>query len=187
MPEYLLFTIHILTILIALSAWTGCSMVSGASEPLEEQVAVVTATQGKFVIELHLDAASVAVENFKKLVKKRFYDGLTFHRKTDWGIIQGSDPKGDGSGGPGYTIIDGYTNPNQRPHLKGTVAMARTNEPNSAGSQFYICLKPQPGLDGQYTTFGRVIQGMEVVDQLAVGDIMKTVRLEVKSKYVTPQ
>jgi peptidyl-prolyl cis-trans isomerase B (cyclophilin B) len=102
-------------------------------------------------------------------------------------IIQGGDPKRDGSGGPGYTIIDEYTNPNQVPHLRGTVAMARPDAPDSAGSQFYICLKAQPGLDGRYTTLGQVIQGMDVVDQLRVDDIMQKVRLEAKSKYVALQ
>ena len=190
MPRHLLFTIDALVLLIAPSVWTGCSMISSASESSEEQVVAMRTTKGKFVFELYPDSAPVTVENFKKLIKKRFYNGLTFHRKVDnqsLNIIQGGDPKGDGTGGPGYTIVDEYSHPNQRPHLRGIVAMARTNAPNSAGSQFYICLKPQPHLDGRYTTFGRLIQGMDVVDQLEIGDIIKTVRLEVKSKYVTPQ
>jgi peptidyl-prolyl cis-trans isomerase B (cyclophilin B) len=168
----------------------GCVVRQGANEPIgeqEEQVAVVKTRQGKFVIEFHSDSAPVAVENFKTLVRKRFYDGLTFHRRENTeslSIIQGGDPDGDGTGGPGYTISDEYTNPNQRPHLRGTVAMARTRAPNSAGSQFYICLKPQPLLDGSYTTFGQVIKGMDVVDKLRVGDVMKTVKLEAGSEYV---
>ena len=190
MPRNLLFTAEVLVLLIALSVWTGCSMILGAGETSEEQVATMRTTKGKIVIELYPDTAPVAVGNFKKLIKKRFYNGLTFHRRVNnqsLNIVQGGDPNGDGTGGPGYTIIDEYTLPNQPPHLRGTVAMARTNAPNSAGSQFYICLKPQPHLDGRYTTFGRVIQGMDVVDLLEIGDSMKTVRLEVKSKYVTPQ
>ncbi len=129
----------------------------------------------------------MAVENFKKLINLKFYDGLTFHRIENYpglNIVQGGCPKGNGTGGPDWTIVDEYTNPNQRKHMRGTVAMARTSLPNSAGSQFYICLKPQPHLDGQYTTFGGVIQGMEVVDLLKVGDVMATIRLEAKSKYV---
>ena len=190
MPRHLLFAAEVLVLLIALSVWTSCSMILGSGETSEEQVVTMRTTKGKIVIELYPDAAPVAVANFKKLIKKRFYNGLTFHRRVNnqsLNIIQGGDPNGDGTGGPGYTIIDEYTLPNQRPHLRATVAMARTNAPNSAGSQFYICLKPQPHLDGRYTTFGRVIQGMDVVDQLEIGDSMKTVRLEVKSKYVTPQ
>ena len=190
MPRNLLITAEVLVLLIALAVWTGCSMILGGGETSEEQVATMRTTKGKIVIELYPDTAPVAVDNFKKLIKKRFYNGLTFHRRVNnqsLNIVQGGDPNGDGTGGPGYTIIDEYTLPNQPPHLRGTVAMARTNAPNSAGSQFYICLKPQPHLDGRYTTFGRVIKGMDVVDLLEIGDSMKTVRLEVKSKYVTPQ
>lgn len=152
-----------------------------------EQVAVVTTEKGKFVIEFYMESAPVAVENFKKLINLKFYDGLTFHRIENFpglNIVQGGCPKGNGTGGPDWTIVDEYTNPNQRKHMRGTVAMARTSLPNSAGSQFYICLKPQPHLDGQYTTFGGVIQGMDVVDLLKVGDVMATIRLEAKSKYV---
>jgi len=190
MPRNLLFTAEVLVIPIALSIWTSCSIILSPSETLEEQVVTMRTTKGKIVIELYPETAPVAVDNFKKLIKKRFYNGLTFHRKVNnesLNIVQGGDPNGDGTGGPGYTIIDEYTLPNQPPHLRGTVAMARTNAPNSAGSQFYICLKPQPHLDGRYTTFGQVIQGMDVVDLLEIGDSMKTDRLEVKSKYVTLQ
>ncbi len=193
MRKHLVFSVCVIMILITLSVWTGCFVPFGASgvrkssSAPEEQVVVMTTTKGEIVIALYPDAAPETVDNFKKLITKRFYDRLKFHRKTDWGIIQGGDPKGDGTGGPGYTIIDEYTNPNQVPHLRGTVAMARPNAPDSAGSQFYICLKAQPHLNGQYTTFGQVIQGMEVVDQLVVGDIMTTVRLEAKSKHVKPQ
>jgi peptidyl-prolyl cis-trans isomerase B (cyclophilin B) len=168
----------------------GCVARQDTIEPVgeqEEQVAVVKTRQGKFVIEFHPNSAPVAVENFKNLVRKRFYDGLTFHRRENteiMNIIQGGDPNGDGTGGPGYTISDEYANPNQRPHLRGTVAMARTRAPNSAGSQFYICLNPQPLLDGSYTTFGQVIKGMNVVDKLRVGDVMKTVKLEARSEHV---
>ena len=182
-------TIRSLTILVTVSTLAGCVFLFGGSQLVdEEQVAVIATEKGKIVIELYPDSAPATVENFQKLIRKKFYDWLTFHRKevtVDLNIIQGGDPEGNGRGGPGYTIIDEYTNPNQRPHLRGTVAMARTKIPNSGGSQFYICLKPQPNLDGRYTTFGRVIQGIDVVDQLVKGDIMKKVRLEAKSKYVT--
>ena len=177
-------------VVISCNAMIGCAIRQATDEPSdeqEEQVAVVQTRQGKFVIEFYPDSAPAAVENFTNLVRKRFYDGLTFHRRENTeslSIIQGGDPDGDGTGGPGYTIIDEYTNPNQRPHLRGTVAMARTGAPNSAGSQFYICLKPQSFLDGRYTTFGQVIKGMDVVDKLRVGDVMKTVKLEARSEYV---
>lgn len=159
------------------------------TEQIAEEVAVVTTEKGTFVIEFYTESSPVAVENFKKLINQKFYDGLTFHRIVDTrglNIVQGGCPKGDGTGGPGWTIADEYTNPNQRRHIRGTVAMARTSLPNSSGSQFYICLKPQPHLDRQYTTFGGVIQGMDVVDRLQMGDVMTTIRLEAKSKYVKP-
>ena len=165
----------------------GCALPFGQQLTPEEQVAVVTTDKGTFVLEFYPDAAPVAVDNFIKLINQKFYDSLTFHRKVDapgLNIIQSGCPKGDGSGGPGWTIIDEYTNPNQRPHVRGTVAMARADVPNSAGSQFYICFKPQPHLDGNYTTFGGVIQGMDIVDQLEIGDVMTKIRLEAKSKYV---
>ena len=169
---------------ILLTLIVGCALPFSRNLTPEEQVAVVTTDRGIFVIEFYPDAAPVAVDNFIKLIDQNFYDGLTFHRIVEDFVAQGGCPKGDGTGGPGWTIIDEYTNPNQRPHLRGTVAMARTNAPNSSGSQFYVCFKPQPYLDGNYTTFGGVVQGMDVVDRLEIGDVMTKIRLEAKSKYV---
>ena len=192
MRKRILLTASVFAILVSLSAWIGCAASSGGGNMMdeEEQVVVMTTDKGKIIIELYPDAAPATVDNFKKLTKKKFYDWLTFHRRVDkpgLNIIQGGDPNGDGTGGPGYTIIDEHNNPNQVPHQRGTIAMANTGNPNSAGSQFYICLKAQPHLDGRYTTFGQVIQGMAVVDLLKVGDEMKKVRLEAKSKYVTSE
>ncbi|MYB93930.1 peptidylprolyl isomerase [Candidatus Poribacteria bacterium] len=171
-------------LLLLLTLIIGCALPFGQNLTPEEQVAVVTTDKGIFVIELYPDAAPVAVDNFTKLINQKFYDGLTFHRRVDEFVVQGGCPNGDGTGGPGWNITDEYTHPNQRPHLRGTVAMARTSEPNSSGSQFYICFKPQPSLDGNYTTFGGVIQGMDVVDRLQVGDVMTKIQLEAKLKYV---
>ena len=179
----LLYTSSIF-LLILLTLITGCALPFGGNLTPEEQVAVVTTDRGIFVIEFYPDAAPVAVDNFIKLINESFYDGLTFHRIVEGFVAQGGCPKGDGTGGPGWNIVDEYTNPNQRPHLRGTVAMARPPAPNSSGSQFYICFKPQPSLDGNYTTFGGVIQGMDVVDRLEIGDVMTKIRLEAKSKYV---
>ena len=192
MRKRILLTASVFAILLPLSTWISCAATSGGGNMMEEkeQVAVITTDKGKIVIELYPDSAPATVDNFRKLIQKKFYDWLTFHRRVDkpgLNIIQGGDPNGDGTGGPGYTIIDEQTNPNQVPHQRGTIAMANTGNPNSAGSQFYICLKAQPFLDGRYTTFGQVIQGMEVVDLLKVGDEMKKVRLEAKSKYVTSE
>ncbi|MCY3743907.1 MAG: peptidylprolyl isomerase [Candidatus Poribacteria bacterium] len=171
-------------LLLLLTLIIGCALPFGQNLTPEEQVAVVTTDKGTVVIEFYPDAAPVAVDNFIKLINQKFYDGLTFHRRVDEFVVQGGCPNGDGTGGPGWNITDEYMHPNQRPHLRGTVAMARTSAPNSSGSQFYICFKPQPSLDGNYTTFGGVIQGMDVVDRLAIGDVMTKIRLEAKSKYV---
>ncbi len=178
--------VYYITIITVFQIIMGCAMLP-FGKGSKEQVAVVKTQKGTFVIEFYPESAPVAVDNFKKLIDLKFYDGLTFHRieKTPGlNVVQGGCPEGNGRGGPGWTIVDEYTNPNQRKHVRGTVAMARANLPNSSGSQFYICLSPQPHLDGSYTTFGGVIQGMEVVDTLIVGDVMKTIRLEAKSKYV---
>lgn len=175
-----------LVIIAVLHTMTGCAILPFGKEAKEE-VAVVKTDKGTFVIEFYPESAPAAVENFKKLINLKFYDGLIFHRivkDPGLNIVQGGCPKGTGYGGPGWTIVDEYTNPKQRKHVRGTIAMARGEIPNSSGSQFYICLSPQPHLDGSYTTFGGVIQGMEVVDTLVVGDVMKTIRLEAKSKYV---
>ena len=134
--------------------------------------------------EAQIVTVAKAQEVHALLIILKFYDGLTFHRRVDEFVVQGGCPKGDGTGGPGWNIVDEYMNPNQRPHLRGTVAMARRSAPNSSGSQFYICFKPQPDLDSSYTTFGGGIRGMDVVDHLQVGDVMTKIRLEAKSKYV---
>lgn len=145
--------------------------------------AMVVTEHGTFVIELYPQVAPKTVANFEKLVNKGFYNGLTFHRVVEGFVVQGGDPQGNGSGGPGYDI-PAEINPNEK-HLRGSVATARTGddvnpERKSSGSQFYICLEPQPGLDGQYTIFGGVIKGMNVVDQIKVGDHMKKITLASK-------
>jgi peptidylprolyl isomerase/peptidyl-prolyl cis-trans isomerase B (cyclophilin B) len=130
---------------------------------------------GEIQIELVPEDAPKTVESFVTLSKKGFYNGLTFHRVVKGFVVQGGDPKGDGTGGPGYNLKAEF---NERKHVRGTVAMARSASPDSAGSQFYICFAPAPHLDRQYTIFGQVVKGMEVVDKIAVGDKMKTVRIE---------
>ena len=120
--------------------------------------------------ELYPEIAPITVENFVKLTKKGFYDGLIFHRVIRGFMIQGGDPTGTGMGGPGHTIkgefrMNGVVN-NLR-HTRGVLSMARSMMPNSAGSQFFIMHKTSPHLDGQYAAFGRVIEGMDVVDKIA--------------------
>lgn len=140
-----------------------------------KQTAVITLEKGGEIrIEFFPADAPKTVENFVTLAKKGFYDGLTFHRVVPGFVVQGGDPKGTGAGGPGYTIKAEF---NKRKHVRGTVAMARAQDPDSAGSQFYITFGPQPGLDGQYTVFGQVVSGMEYVDKIKVGDKMKSVKI----------
>ena len=120
--------------------------------------------------ELYPDVAPITVENFVKLVKEGFYDGLTFHRIISGFMIQGGCPDGTGMGGPGYTIKgeflqNGVTN--NLAHDEGVLSMARAMHPDSAGSQFFIMHKTSPHLDGQYAAFGQVIEGMDVVNKLA--------------------
>ncbi len=165
------------TALVTCVLW-GCS-----SSP--DEVVVVETNKGTLVIELYPESAPKTVENFRSLVSRGFYDGLTFHRYVPGFVIQGGDPNGDGSGGPGYTIPAEFTNPMQRKHVTGIVAMARKGDDmDSAGSQFYICLAPAPNLDGSYTTFGFVIKGMDVVRKLRKGDKMLRVTLQPRKDIV---
>jgi len=129
---------------------------------------------GRIVIEFYPQDAPNTVDNFIKLTNKGFYNGLTFHRVEPGFVVQGGDPLGNGTGGPGYTIKAEF---NAQKHLTGTVAMARSAHPDSAGSQFYICLEPQPFLDRNYTVFGQVIEGMDVVKGIVKGDVMKKVTI----------
>ncbi|HXH72533.1 MAG TPA: peptidylprolyl isomerase [Mariprofundaceae bacterium] len=132
----------------------------------------ITTRDGDILIELYPDSAPNTVANFKALAASGFYNGLTFHRVIPGFVAQGGDPDGNGTGGPGYKVKAEFNN---RKHERGTVAMARSADPDSAGSQFYICFAPQPHLDGQYTVFGKVVQGMDVVDKIKVGTVMEKV------------
>ncbi len=157
-------------------------------------VVVLETDKGTVEMEIYPDVAPKTVANFIKLIEMEFYNGLTFHRYVENFVIQGGDPEGSGSGGPGWTIPGEFQNPKLRAkmprHRKGVVAMARANDPDSAGSQFYICLDAKPSryfsLNGQYTTFGKVIAGMDVVDQLRKGDVMSTVRIKGKDEALSP-
>lgn len=123
--------------------------------------------------ELYPDIAPNTVNNFISLIKKGYYDGVIFHRVIPGFMIQGGDPEGTGMGGPGYTIkgefsMNGF--PNDLKHTEGVLSMARTMIPNSAGSQFFIMHRNSPHLDGQYAAFGKVTEGMDVVDRIACTD-----------------
>lgn len=134
-------------------------------------------------IELNETVAPITCENFVKLVKSGFYDGLTFHRVIPGFMIQGGCPKGNGTGGPGWNIKGEFTAngvPNPIKHVRGVISMARSMSPNSAGSQFFIMHKNAPHLDGQYAAFGQVVSGMDVVDRIAA------VRTDWNDKPTTP-
>lgn len=121
-------------------------------------------------LELYPDIAPATVENFIKLVKEGFYDGLIFHRVIPGFMIQGGCPEGTGMGGPGYTIKGEFSSngvTNNLKHARGVISMARAMDPNSAGSQFFIMHQDAPHLDGQYAAFGKVVEGMDVVDDIA--------------------
>ena len=135
-----------------------------------EDVAVIKTSLGTIVFRFFDKDAPKHVANFKKLAHDGFYDGSTFHRVIPGFMIQGGDPNSkdadrsnDGFGSAGYTIPAEF---NSNKHLRGTVSMARGGDPNSASCQFFICVRPQTSLDGQYSVFGQVVEGMEVVDKI---------------------
>ena len=141
---------------------------------MKQTAAIALEQGGEIRMEFFPEDAPRTVENFVTLAKKGFYDGLTFHRVVPDFVVQGGCPKGDGTGGPGHTLKAEF---NAQKHVRGTVAMARAQHPDSAGSQFYICYGPTPHLDGSYTVFGRVVAGMEHVDRIAQGDRMARVTI----------
>ena len=121
---------------------------------------------GKVVIEMKPEYAPQHVKRIKQLIKEKFYDGLKFHRVIEGFMAQTGDPKGDGTGGSGYNLPAEF---NSLLHERGTVSMARAQDPDSADSQFFICFKDSPSLDGQYTVWGQVVEGMEFVDKIKRG------------------
>lgn len=132
----------------------------------ENTLIMETSVGGPVVIALRPDLAPNHVKRIKELVRQKFYDGLVFHRVIRGFMAQGGDPTGTGSGGSGQKLNAEFS---REPHRRGTVSMARTNNPNSADSQFFICLDDAPHLDGQYTVWGRVVSGMEIVDRIKKG------------------
>ena len=135
--------------------------------------ATITTNRGTIVMDLDPQLAPQTVNNFVGLARQGYYDGLTFHRVVPDFVIQDGDPRGDGAGGPGYTIRDEL---NQRPYLRGTVGMA-LDWADTGGSQFFITHSPQPHLDGRYTVFGQVVSGMDVVDRLSQWDTIERIRV----------
>ncbi len=165
-----------------------------------KEVAVIKTTEGEMVVEFWPDVAPKTVENFKKLAKKSFYDGTAFHRIIKGFMIQGGDPLTKdvskeaqwGQGDPGYKIKAEF---NDRKHERGVISMARARDPDSAGCQFFVCLGPAPSLDHQYTAFGKLIKGDEVLGKIGDtptkpgpdGALSKpTVRVGVESIKIVP-
>lgn len=144
--------------------------------------ATLETSAGSMKLEFFPDKAPGHVENFVKLAEKGFYDGTVFHRTIAGFMIQGGCPKGTGTGGPGYTIKAEF---NDTKHIKGVLSMARSSDPNSAGSQFFICHGDAGSLDKQYTAFGRLSGGMDVLDKIATAPTSVGAGGE-KSKPLTP-
>lgn len=170
----LYFMLSLLAIIVVL---TGCGTtketqeaVDYASKVKENPIVTITMSNDeKIVIELEPTVAPNTVANFIALVKDGFYDGLIFHRVIPDFMIQGGDPKGNGTGGPDYSIDGEFTSngyENNMKHERGVISMARSDDPNSAGSQFFIMVKEASHLDGKYAAFGKVIAGMETVDAI---------------------
>ncbi len=166
----------------------------------QNEVAVLKTSAGEMVVEFWPDVAPKTVENFKKLAKDGFYDGTAFHRIIKGFMIQGGDPNTRdlekehmyGTGGPGYKVAAEF---NDRPHVRGVISMARSQDPNSAGSQFFICLGTASSLDRQYTAFGALTSGLDILDAIgstpvtrgASGESSKpTSRVTLESVQIVP-
>lgn len=157
----------------------ACFMITGCEDEEENEmvtgkvnVEIVVKDMGTIELELDADTAPITVNNFVNLVKNKFYDGLTFHRIIEGFMIQGGDPLGNGTGGSSKTIKGEFSNngvENNISHKRGVISMARSNNPDSASSQFFIVHKDSTFLDGNYAAFGHVTSGMEVVDKIAEG------------------
>lgn len=154
-------TLRLCAALAALIAGT----VNAAPDP--ENTIYLDLKDGRVVIELRPDLAPRHVARIKELARKGFYDGIVFHRVIDGFMAQGGDPTGTGTGGSGVRLPAEFSN---EPFVRGTVGMARSQDPNSADSQFFICFAPAPFLNGKYTVVGRVVEGMEHVDHIKKGD-----------------
>lgn len=170
----------------------GKELYTPTYEIVGDEVAVITTEKGVIRVKLDGAGAPIHVANFCELAHTGFYDNLKFHRHVPGFVIQGGDPltrdlsteqvvagyPGVGTGGPGYTIKGEFaTNPNNS-HEDGALAMARSMDPDSAGSQFYFCLGPQHNLDSGYTVFGQTIEGLDVISQLHAGDVIMSVEIE---------
>jgi len=140
----------------------------------KQYVAIIETEKGNLLLELFARDVSITVNNFVFLAREGFYDGTTFHRVIPGFMAQGGDPTGTGRGGPGYKFDDEFT---EHTHVAGALSMANSG-PNTNGSQFFITYTPQHGLDGKHSVFGQLIEGMDVLEKLENGDIMKRIVIE---------
>ncbi len=193
---------RLLLLALALSSLASLRAADPAkAAPASDEVAVIKTTDGTMVAEFWRDAAPATVANFIKLAKAGFYDGTAFHRIIAGFMIQGGDPltkdpsKEDlwGTGGPGYSIKAEF---NAHKHVRGVLSMARSSDPDSAGSQFFLMLGPTPQLDGQYTAFGQLIKGDDVLEKIGAtpvtasssGEPSKPTKcVEIKSIKIVPR
>lgn len=175
----------------------GDKLYTPGYEVTGNEVAVLTTSRGVIRVRLDGKGAPIHVGNFCELATSGFYDGTKFHRYVPGFVIQGGDPNTrdmtpedvaagrrgpagmPGTGGPGYRIREEFTTNPRNSHVDGALAMARSQNPNSAGSQFYFCLGPQHGLDSGYTVFGTTIEGKDVIDSLRAGDVLESVSIEI--------
>lgn len=146
----------------------GLFMTSSAMAATPEDTIVLTLKDGKVVIELYPEKAPNHVKQFKELAREGFYNGIVFHRVIDGFMVQGGDPTGTGTGKSSKPNLKAEFNDIK--HVRGVLSMARSADPNSANSQFFIMLADSPHLDGQYSAFGKVIEGMQYVDKIKKGD-----------------
>ncbi|HSK41845.1 MAG TPA: peptidylprolyl isomerase [Arenibaculum sp.] len=168
-----------------LASLVGALILSGEAIALDpENTIFMDLDTGRVVIELRPDLAPKHVARIKELTRQGFYDGLKFHRVIDGFMAQTGDPRGDGTGGSGQKLPAEFSN---EKHVRGTVSMARAANPNSGDSQFFIVFAPAPHLDGQYTAWGKVVEGMEHVDQIKKGSSMNNGSVSDPDKIVRMQ
>jgi peptidyl-prolyl cis-trans isomerase B (cyclophilin B) len=190
----------LLAVLLSAAVVTAQEKKETSPMSTSNEVAVLKTSEGDMVVQFWTDAAPNTIENFKKLARQGFYDGTTFHRIVKSFMIQGGDPNSKdpakesayGQGGPGYKVKAEFNN---HSHDRGVISMARGPDPDSAGSQFFICLAPVRRLDGQYTTFGKLIKGDDVLEKIGdtsvtnngMGEVSKpSKRIVIESVKIVP-
>ncbi len=165
--------------LAALAVASGCAKKEEVKQPeptgpSRKYAEMIVKDRGTVILELDMKAAPKTAGNFVKLAENGFYNSLTFHRVEPGFVVQGGDPKGDGTGDAGYNLP---FEENNLKHIEGALAMARAQDKDSASCQFYITLAPQPDLDGNYVVFGRVAKGMDVVKRIERGDVIQSITI----------